>query len=137
MAQVVFRINSTDEVLGVGVHLEEDYVHRWSKLGGEVAEEQGEPGDGTTIDISEPFQLEVRCDEDGWEVRVNKEPPFEHFYHDPRLDMRLITSLTVTGDIEVNFIGFIQDGRFLVFILLLYMLPCIFLIFVSILLILS
>ena len=31
---------------------------------------QGEPGDGTSVDMEEPFILSLSCDDDGWILQV-------------------------------------------------------------------
>ena len=40
-------------------------MYRWAVVDGEVVDLQGEPGDGTTIDFSEPFTMSIQCDMDG------------------------------------------------------------------------
>ena len=35
-----------------------------------VVGQQGQPGEGTTVDMEEPFVLSLSCDPDGWILQV-------------------------------------------------------------------
>ena len=43
---------------------------RWAVDNGSVVEQQGEEGEGTSIDLEEPFVLSISCDPDGWILQV-------------------------------------------------------------------
>ena len=46
----------------------------------------------------------IRCDEDGWIVKANREEEHSVFFHlMPPAD---IVSITVSGDIELSYFGF-------------------------------
>ena len=89
----------------------------------------GEPGEGTTIDLDEPFLLRwpdlynpvpvsslfptyiprIGCDADGWMVLPNKEPSYAHFFH--VFSHTEIRNILVTGDAEIGYIGFGEKGE--------------------------
>ena len=45
-------------------------VFRWSVDNLTTVGHQGEPGDGTSVDMEEPFLLSLSCDGDGWILQV-------------------------------------------------------------------
>ena len=47
--------DANDEALHVELDIANDYVKRWGVKNGTKVHEAGEPGDGTTIDVFEPF----------------------------------------------------------------------------------
>ena len=89
--------------------------------------------DGTTsIDFEEPFVLKqhnslnqisvskefechfyilfrFECDEDGWSLTVNDEPPYPTFFH--QFSPTLIQNLMIKGKIEVSYVGFGSKGN--------------------------
>ena len=44
------------------------------------------------------------CDADGWVFRANSESPYPHFFH--VLSPSDIQAVTITGDVEISFVGF-------------------------------
>ena len=98
-----------------------EYVKRWAFTQNATTGLVGQPGDGTTIDIDEPFILRwdtievsqprffprFACDADGWTLRANKEGPYPHFFH--IVNPADILTVTLTGDVEISFMGF-GDG---------------------------
>ena len=44
------------------------------------------------------------CDEDGWMLSVNTEPPYPHFFH--QVTVANIALLKVSGDAEISYVGF-------------------------------
>ena len=46
-----------------------------------MTDKQGTPNEGTTIDYGEPFQMTIKCDDDGWILQINTELAYEHFFH--------------------------------------------------------
>ena len=83
----------------------------------------GDPGDGTSIDLDEPFLLRcnhnsnsgviqdsrVGCDDDGWMVQPNKEQGYPHFFH--IFSHTEITSVLIKGDLDVRYIGFGDQSK--------------------------
>ena len=85
----------------------------------------------TTIDFEEPFvfkQIDItslkfkwlevcifffpsrfECDEDGWALTVNDEPPYPTFFH--QFSPTLINNLMIKGKIEVSYVGFGSKGK--------------------------
>ena len=49
--------NGTDEAFHVKVDVNKNYVERWAFQNNMTQEVQGTPGEGTSIDILEPFIL--------------------------------------------------------------------------------
>ena len=45
-------------------------MFRWSVDNLTTVDHQGEPGDGTSVDMEEPFLLSLSCDDDGWIIQV-------------------------------------------------------------------
>lgn len=39
---------------------EEDVIRRWIEVDGNIVGFEGEPGEGTTVDVDEPFTLRIR-----------------------------------------------------------------------------
>ena len=111
LPELVLRTSSGDSVLGLRLDPGRDYLRRWSRVGGQVVLEQGKPGEGSSIDLGEDFLLVVRCDMDGWAVTVNTEAAYPHVPHHPRVQIGEVTELLITGDILVNYAGFIAEGE--------------------------
>ena len=50
----------------------------------------------------------IGCDADGWMILPNKEPSYPHYFH--ALSPTDISSVKVTGDVEIGYIGFGSKG---------------------------
>ena len=48
---------------------------------------------------------------DGWVVTLNTEAAYPHVPHHPRVQIGEVTELLITGDILVNYAGFIAEGE--------------------------
>ena len=46
------------------------FVIRWSVDNLTTVGHQGKAGDGTSVDMEEPFLLSLSCDDDGWILQV-------------------------------------------------------------------
>ena len=55
--EIIFAGNGSDEALHIKVDVNENVVLRWSFYDNSTQEPQGEPGDGTSIDLEEPFVI--------------------------------------------------------------------------------
>ena len=102
-ADFVFKTNDDDEAFHVQVALGNNTVYRYALKNGTYSEIFGKNNDDTTIDLEEPFILRIACDGDGWVAKVNDEKSFLHFLHFIPFDK--ITTLEITGDIDVSFVG--------------------------------
>ena len=56
------------------------------------------------LDPSFFFSLRIQCDEDGWALTVNDEPPYPTFFHP--FSPSLVQNLMIKGKIEISYIGF-------------------------------
>ena len=108
---------------------EQEFIQRWAVPENITSGLIGEPGEGTTIDLDEPFLLRwpdlynpvsvsslfsiyiprIGCDADGWMVLPNKEPSYAHFFH--VFSHTEIRNILVTGDAEIGYIGFGEKGE--------------------------
>jgi hypothetical protein len=57
LPELAVKAGLVDEALHVTVGLEEEVVRRWSVVNGTSVGLQGEAGDGTTVDVEEPFVI--------------------------------------------------------------------------------
>ena len=110
---ILFFLDS--EQVQCAVH---ELIQRWGVLEDTPVGLAGDPGDGTSIDLDEPFLLRcnhnsnsgviqdsrVGCDDDGWMVQPNKEQGYPHFFH--IFSHTEITSVLIKGDLDVRYIGF-------------------------------
>lgn len=103
-ADFVFKTTNDDEAYHVAIALGYNTIFRYSVKNGTVAKVFGTAGDGTTIDLDEPFIMRIACDGDGWVVKVNDEKNFPHFLH--ILPFQDIDRFEVSGDVDVSFVGF-------------------------------
>ena len=55
--EIIFSVNNTEEAFHVLVEPAQEYVQLWSVQGGLKTNVVGQQGDGTTIDLDEPFIL--------------------------------------------------------------------------------
>ncbi len=78
-------------------------------INGIKSEVAGATGDGTSIDFDEPFTLNLSCDQDGWNLQVNTELPYDSVLH--AVSLENLTVIKVTGDIVINFIGIGGKGN--------------------------
>ena len=129
LPEVIFHGNGSDEAFHIQIDAEMEYVRRWGVYNNATIGEAGEAGDGTTIDIEEPFILRyfqsffikqfniltflllgsIQCDSDGWILKVNKEQDYPHSFHFfPATEVK---SISVIGDILLSYIGFGSKGR--------------------------
>jgi hypothetical protein len=108
--EITFKGEETTEAFHVVVDPAQNFIQRWAMPDEERVGLAGEPGDGTTIDMDEPFLLRIRCDADGWMVKPNKEvDAYPHFFHVfPVTD---ILNVVVDGDLEIGYIGFGDIGE--------------------------
>ena len=49
------------------------------------------------------FYPRIECDEDGWLLTVNDEPPYQTFFH--KFSPSLIKTLKVQGKVEISYVG--------------------------------
>ena len=82
------------------VDIKNEVVQRWAVVNNETQEILGEPGEGTSIDLDEPFG----CDPDGWSLKVNNEPEYNTFLH--VFGPENVKTIKFLGQAEINFIGF-------------------------------
>ena len=59
--------------------------------------------------ISISLFLSIQCDEDGWALAVNDEPPYPTFFH--QFSPNLIENLMIKGKIEISYVGFGSKGK--------------------------
>ena len=57
------------------------------------------------------FHQRFICDEDGWVLMVNHELGYPHFLH--VVPPKDIKTITMKGDLEVTYIGFVNDSKYL------------------------
>jgi hypothetical protein len=57
LPELAVKAGPVDEALHVTVGVEEEVVRRWGVINGSSVGLQGEAGEGTTIDIEEPFVI--------------------------------------------------------------------------------
>ena len=60
MLEVVFAAEGIDEALHVQFDVKNEVVYRWSVLDNETQEIFGTEGEGTSIDLEEPFVIRFR-----------------------------------------------------------------------------
>ena len=106
--EIIFQGNGTDEAFHVQINHELEFVQRWGVVNNVSQGTTGEAGDGTTIDIDEPFILSIQCDPDGWVLKVNKEQNYPHSFH--LFPASEIKSVNVLGDVQLSYIGFGSKG---------------------------
>ena len=101
---IVMKTKDQDEAFHVTIALGHETIYRYAVQNGTVYNLFGQIGDGTTIDLEEPFVLRLACDGDGWVLQVNDELPYDHFLH--VIPHNEIDYLEVSGDAELSFVGF-------------------------------
>ena len=101
--------NTVSEGLHVNINLKQKMIERYSVINGIKSEVAGATGDGTSIDFDEPFTLNLSCDQDGWNLQVNTELPYDSVLH--AVSLENLTVIKVTGDIVINFIGIGGKGN--------------------------
>ena len=105
--------NTVTEGLHININLKQHMIERYSVINGTKSDVAGAIGDGTSIDFDEPFILNLNCDQDGWNLQVNTELPYDTVLHTVPLEN--LSLIKVTGDIIVNFIGIGGQGNHWVF----------------------
>ena len=103
-ANLVFKTKDDDEAFHVEIALGEKTVYRYAIKDETYSKIFGKAGDGTTIDLEEPFIIRIACDRDGWTLQVNEEKSYLHFLH--VIPFQDIDRFEVFGNIDVSFIGF-------------------------------
>ena len=103
-ADFVFKTSDDDEAFHVAIAIGYNTVYRYAVKNGTVSKAFGAAGDGTTVDLDEPFVLKIVCDGDGWVVTVNDERSYLHFLHN--MPFRKIDRFEVSGDADISFVGF-------------------------------
>ena len=93
----------------LSLELEEKYIRRWAVVDNLTEDQQGQLGDGTTIDREEPFIIRIKCDADGWILQVNQEPAYDTFLH--RLPVPDILNVKMKGSAHISYVGFGTDGK--------------------------
>ena len=58
----------------------------------------------------------LQCDEDGWLLQVNNEPPYQTFFH--QFSPALLKNLKITGKIEISYVGFGSQSKIEILILI-------------------
>ena len=53
--EIIFRGNGTDEAFHIRLDMEAEFIERWANSQNMTTSRSGYPGDGTSIDIDEPF----------------------------------------------------------------------------------
>ena len=109
MTQFVFRAGDWDEAFRVKIDPDQEVIQRWGVFNNVSTKVAGDPFDGTTVDRDEPFVVRISCDQDGWVLKINSEDNYPHFFH--ILPQTTITTLDVTGDVEISYIGFGPDSK--------------------------
>ena len=88
--EFILTTENGNEPFHVMIDKADNVIYRWGMVDGEMVGKQGESGDGTSIDYSEPFTMTITCDDDGWVLNVNTELGYPHFFH-------IFSPLNVTG----------------------------------------
>jgi len=101
--------STVTEGLHVNLNLKQNMIERYSVINKTKSDVAGAIGDGTSIDFDEPFILNINCDQDGWNLKVNTELPYDTVSHTVPLES--LTLIRVTGDIVINFIGIGGQGN--------------------------
>ena len=90
------------------INKDDNALYRWGIVDGVEKQTQGKLNEGTTIDYGEPFTMTIKCDDDGWMLHVNTELGYPHFFH--LFDPLNVTSLEVSGDVLITFVGIGNEG---------------------------
>merc|ERR1712083_103546 len=101
---IVLKTATNDEAFHITIALGLNTVYRYAFKNETVYNLVGEIGDGTTVDLDEPFVIYLSCDTDGWVLKVNDERSYPHFLH--ILPFTEIQFLEVSGDADMSFVGF-------------------------------
>ena len=101
--------NTVTEGIHININLKKNMIERYSVINETKSEVAGATGDGTSIDFDEPFILNLSCDQDGWNLQVNTELPYDSVLH--AVPLENLTLIKVTGDIVINFIGIGGKGN--------------------------
>ena len=101
--------STVTEGLHVNLNLKQNMIERYSVINRTKSDVAGAIGDGTSIGFDEPFILNINCDQDGWNLQVNTELPYDTVVH--TVPLGNLTLITVTGDIVINFIGIGGQGN--------------------------
>ena len=102
---IVFLTDEGDEAIHIELSISSDAIFRSIKINNTILDHQGEASDGTTLDLNEPFQMTIKCDEDGWIVQENLGvSSYPHLLHKVPVDK--ITTLAFYGGLELSFSGF-------------------------------
>ena len=101
--------NTVTEGIHININLKKNMIERYSVINETKSEVAGATGDGTSIDFDEPFTLNLSCDQDGWNLQVNTELPYDSVLH--AVPLENLTLIKVTGDIVINFIGIGGKGN--------------------------
>ena len=56
----------------------------------------------------------MQCDEDGWLLQVNNEPPYQTFFH--QFSPNLLKNLKITGKVEISYVGFGSQSKIEIFL---------------------
>jgi hypothetical protein len=107
--EFILTTDNENEAFHVMVDKKDNVIYRWGLVDGEVKERQGTPDDGTTIDYSEPFTMTIRCDDDGWMLKVNTELGYPHFFH--LFSPGNVTGFEITGDVMITYVGIGDEGH--------------------------
>ena len=106
--EFILKTDNGNEPFHVMIDKTDNVVYRWGLVDEEVKGKQGEPNDGTTIDYSEPFTMVIKCDDDGWMLKVNTELGYPHFFH--LFSPLNVTGFEITGDVMITFVGIGNEG---------------------------
>ena len=105
---IAFETDGQNEAFHVKISLFDNVVYRHSLFNNSETT-QGFPGDGTSLDLMEPFLILISCDEDGWVFQEEgADQDYPHFLHQVPLDE--ITQLHIYGSLEITYAGFVDKA---------------------------